>query len=80
MPPYKPVVSKAQSRELFHLASVGKLSVDEAKGKTKAANFKGLPQYAHGHPGVRALGHVGKKKRDADADYDQKRDSDKDQD
>ncbi len=43
MPPYKPVVSKAQSRKLFSLAEQGKLSMDEAKGKTKAANFSKLP-------------------------------------
>lgn len=44
MPPYKPVVSKAQSRALFAKAERGELSMDEAKGKTKAANWKRLPQ------------------------------------
>ncbi len=44
MPPYKPVVSKAQSRALFAKANRGELSMDEAKGKTKAANWSKLPQ------------------------------------
>jgi len=44
MPPYKPVVSKAQSRALFAKANRGELSMDEAKGKTRAANFKKLPE------------------------------------
>lgn len=44
MPPYKPVVSKAQSRLLFAKANRGELSMAEAKGKTRAANFKALPQ------------------------------------
>jgi hypothetical protein len=44
MPPYKPVVSKAQSRALFAKANRGELSMDEAKGKTRAANWKSLPQ------------------------------------
>lgn len=44
MPPYTPVVSKAQSRALFAKANRGELSMDEAKGKTRAANFKSLPE------------------------------------
>ena len=44
MPPYKPVKSKAQSRKLFALANEGKLSLDDAKGKTRAANWGDLPQ------------------------------------
>lgn len=52
MPPYTPVKSKAQSRKLFSLASQGKLSLDEAKGKTRAANYSSLPEHvsqkAHG--------------------------------
>lgn len=43
MPPYKPVTSKAQSRKLFALAREGKISLDDARGKTRAANFKSLP-------------------------------------
>lgn len=43
MPPYKPVKSKAQSRKLFALADEGKLSMDDARGKTRAADFKSLP-------------------------------------
>ncbi len=45
MPPYKAVKSKAQSRKLFALANRGEISMAEAKGKTKAANFKTLPQH-----------------------------------
>jgi hypothetical protein len=44
MPPYNPVTSKAQSRKLFALANRGELSMDEARGKTRAANFKSLPE------------------------------------
>lgn len=43
MPPYKPVVSKAQSRALFAKAERGELSEAEARGKTKAADWKRLP-------------------------------------
>ena len=44
MPPYKAVVSKAQSRALFAKAERGEgISMDDAKGKTKAANWKKLP-------------------------------------
>ncbi len=46
MPPYKPVTSKAQSRKLFALANEGKLSKSDAKGKTRAADFKDLPEHA----------------------------------
>ena len=44
MPPYKPVVSRSQSRALFAAASRGEISEDEARGKTKAANWKRLPE------------------------------------
>lgn len=44
MPPYHAVTSKAQSRKLFALAHRGEISLDEAKGKTRAANFKSLPE------------------------------------
>lgn len=43
MPPYKAVTSKAQSRKLFALANRGELAMSEATGKTRAANFKALP-------------------------------------
>jgi hypothetical protein len=44
MPPYKPVKSKAQSRKLFALAEQGDLALDDAKGKTRAADWKKLPK------------------------------------
>ena len=44
MPPYTPVVSKAQSRALFAKANRGELSMAEAKGKTRAADFSDLPE------------------------------------
>lgn len=44
MPPYKPVVSKSQSRALFAKARRGELPMSEAEGKTRAADFKKLPQ------------------------------------
>lgn len=46
MPPYTPVTSKAQSRKLFQLVSIGKLSMAEAKGKTEAADWSKLPARA----------------------------------
>lgn len=45
MPPYKPVTSKAQSRKLFALAARGELDPAEAHGKTRAANWKSLPDH-----------------------------------
>lgn len=48
MPPYKPVVSKSQSRALFAKARRGELPLAEAKGKTRAANFKALPEQVRG--------------------------------
>jgi hypothetical protein len=48
MPPYQPVVSKAQSRKLFSLAGEGRISEDEARGKTREANWKGLPDHVGG--------------------------------
>lgn len=44
MPPFEPVKSKAQSRALFAKAARGELSMADAKGKTKAANFQKLPE------------------------------------
>lgn len=44
MPPYKAVVSKSQSRALFAKSAKGELSLDEAKGKTKAADWDKLPE------------------------------------
>ena len=57
MPPYKPVTSKAESRKLFSLAEQGKLSMADAKGKTRAADWPKLPEHvkAAGHP-ARNLG------------------------
>jgi len=43
MPPYTPVTSKAQSRKLFALASRGEISEEDARGKTRAANWSDLP-------------------------------------
>lgn len=43
MPPYTPVTSKAQSRKLFALADRGEISLDDARGKTRAANYAKLP-------------------------------------
>lgn len=45
MPPYTPVVSKAQSRALFAKANRGELSMADARGKTRAADFKSLPDH-----------------------------------
>lgn len=45
MPPYKPVVSKAQRGKLFALAAEGKISEDEARGKARAAKGKKLPRH-----------------------------------
>lgn len=44
MPPYTPVKSKSQSRALFAAANRGELSLADAKGKTKAANWDDLPE------------------------------------
>jgi hypothetical protein len=44
MPPYTPVKSKAQSRALFAAARRGEISLDDAKGKTRAADFSSLPE------------------------------------
>ena len=45
MPPYKPVVSKAQSRKLFALANRGEIVMSEARGKTRAAKGTKLPEH-----------------------------------
>ena len=42
--PHTAVTSKAQSRKLFALAHRGELSMADAKGKTRAANWDQLPQ------------------------------------
>jgi len=44
MPPYTPVKSKAQSRALFAKANRGEMSMEDAKGKTRAADFPKLPE------------------------------------
>lgn len=44
MPPFKPVVSKSQSRALFAKAGRGDLPLADAKGKTAAADFDDLPE------------------------------------
>lgn len=44
MPPYKPVTSRAQARKLWALAREGKVSVEDAKGKTGAAAWGKLPE------------------------------------
>jgi hypothetical protein len=41
---YTPVKSKAQSRALFAKANRGELPMHEARGKTRAADFKSLPE------------------------------------
>lgn len=53
MPPYKPVVSKAQSRKLFALANRGELSMADARGKTRAAKGEKLPEHVRKGPGNR---------------------------
>lgn len=42
---YKPVVSTAQRGKLFALASEGKISEDEARGKARAAKGRKLPRH-----------------------------------
>lgn len=56
MPPYTPVTSKAQSRKLFALANRGEMSMEDAEGKTRAANFKSLPERKGVKRGKRAAG------------------------
>jgi hypothetical protein len=46
MPPYRAVTSKAQSRKLFALAREGRISMDDARGKTRAADWRHLPKRA----------------------------------
>ena len=53
MPPYNPVTSKAQSRLLFAKARRGEIREEDARGKTRAANFKALPERVHGKRGKR---------------------------
>ena len=54
---YKPVVSKSQSRALFAKAGRGELSMAEARGKTRAADFSSLPE----RKGTRKRGRTGKR-------------------
>lgn len=42
---YRPVTSAAQRRKLFALANRGEISMDEARGKARAAKGKRLPEY-----------------------------------
>jgi hypothetical protein len=51
MPPYTPVVSKAQGRKLFSLVRLGEMSATEARGKVRAANWSKLPQHVGGSKG-----------------------------
>ena len=44
MPPYRAVVSNAQRRKLFALANQGEISMDEARGKARAAKGRHLPE------------------------------------
>jgi hypothetical protein len=44
VPPYQAIKSRAQQRKLFALASRGELSTDEARGKTRAARGKRVPE------------------------------------
>jgi hypothetical protein len=44
MPPYHSVKSKSQSRLLFAKARRGEISYAEARGKTRAAKGKKLPE------------------------------------
>jgi hypothetical protein len=46
MPPYTPVKSEAQRKKLFALANRGELSMDEARGKARAAKGRKLPKRA----------------------------------
>ncbi len=56
MPPYTPVVSKAQSRALFAKAERGEgISMEDARGKTAAANFSSLPDRV-GHGTIKLKG------------------------
>jgi hypothetical protein len=58
MPPYKAVKSKAQSKKLFALAHEGKISMSEARGKTRAANFKKLPEHVRKKGSKRKRSHA----------------------
>ena len=51
--PHTPVTSKAQSRKLFALANRGEVSMADAKGKTRAATWKDLPQRKRGQTRAR---------------------------
>lgn len=44
MPPYAPVKSRSQSRALFAKARDGEMSMDDARGKTRAADMSHLPE------------------------------------
>lgn len=45
MPPYRAVKSTAQRGKLFALAREGKLSMNDARGKARAAKGKSLPRH-----------------------------------
>lgn len=53
MPPYSAVVSKAQRRLLFAKAGRGELSMDEARGKARAAKGRRLPERKRSRKGRR---------------------------
>ena len=64
MPPYKPVVSQAQGREMFVLAEKGQISKQDAIGKVRAAGgMKGLPEKKS------AMSKVKKKRKQPALDY-----------
>ena len=52
--PHQAVTSKAQSRKLFALANRGEISMADAKGKTRAANWDKLPARKRGKRGRRS--------------------------
>jgi hypothetical protein len=54
--PHTAVTSKSQSRKLFALANRGEVSMADAKGKTRAANWDTLPQRKGTKRGRRSAG------------------------
>ena len=44
MPPYTANVSRAQQRALFAKANRGEISMDEARGRAEATDYKRLPE------------------------------------
>ncbi len=64
MPPYSAVKSKAQSRLLFAKARQGEgISLADARGKTRAANFKALPERKAAPSGKRRVGRRAPRRR-----------------